>query len=74
MRHHSSCFAFAVMLFLTLTTGPAASQQPGEREIRQGVIEQITEITLPTNHHRGVGAIIGIRAFDPVSACTSKKR
>ena len=59
MRNHSSCFAFAVMVFLMLTTAPAASQQPGEKEIRQGVIEQITEIPLPSNHHRGVGAIIG---------------
>ncbi len=28
-------------------------------EIRQGVIEQITPVQLPTNHHRGVGAIVG---------------
>ena len=59
MRNPSSCLAFALTLFLTLATGPAASQQPGEREIRQGVIEQITETPLPTNHHRGIGAIVG---------------
>ena len=59
MRNPSSRFALAVMLFLTLAAGPAASQQPGEREIRQGVIEQITETPLPSNHHRGIGAIVG---------------
>ena len=59
MRNHSSCFAFAVMMFLALTSELAPAQQPGEMEIRQGVIEQITEIPLPSNHHRGVGAIVG---------------
>ena len=34
-------------------------QQPGEMEIRQGTIEQITATQLPTNHHRGLGAIVG---------------
>ena len=59
MLNLSSCSAFAVMLFLALTSELAAAQQPGEMEIRQGVIEQITEIPLPSNHHRGVGAIVG---------------
>ena len=59
MRNPSCCFAFAVILFLALTSELAAAQQPGEMEIRQGVIEQITEIPLPSNHHRGVGAIVG---------------
>jgi outer membrane lipoprotein SlyB len=59
MHNASCCFAFAVMLFLALTSELAAAQQPGEMEIRQGVIEQITEIPLPSNHHRGVGAIVG---------------
>ena len=44
------------MLVLSLTSRPAAIQQPGEMENRRGVIEQITEIPLPSNHHRGVGA------------------
>ncbi len=30
-----------------------------ETEIRQGLIEQITETQLSTNHHRGLGAIVG---------------
>jgi outer membrane lipoprotein SlyB len=36
-----------------------ASAATGEAEIRQGVIEQITQMDLPTNQHRGLGAIIG---------------
>ena len=59
MRNPLSCYSFAVMLALVLTTGPASSQQPGEMEIRQGVIEQITEMPMQSNHHRGIGAIIG---------------
>jgi len=49
----------AGLLALMLTPGQAFAQQPGEAEIRQGVIEQITDVQLPSNHHRGVGAIIG---------------
>lgn len=52
-------YAAAVILALLQVAGPAYAQQPGENEIRQGVIEQITETQLPTNHHRGLGAIIG---------------
>jgi outer membrane lipoprotein SlyB len=54
----SSC-VFAGLLALLLISGAARAQQPGEAEIRQGVIEQITQMDLPTNHHRGLGAIIG---------------
>ena len=28
-------------------------------EVRQGVIEQITPVQLQSNHHRGIGAIVG---------------
>ena len=44
-----------VMLVACATVGP----QPGEIEIRSGVIEQITETQLETNHHPGVGAVVG---------------
>ena len=54
----SSC-VFAALLALLLVSGAARAQQPGEMEIRQGVIEQITQMDLPTNQHRGLGAIIG---------------
>ena len=59
MLNRLSSFAFATVLALMLTAGQAFGQQPGEQEIRQGVIEQITQMDLPTNQHRGLGAIIG---------------
>ena len=60
MSNRVSSIAFAAMLALTLWAGQAAGQQqPGAMEIRQGVIEQITLVQLPTNHHRGLGAIVG---------------
>jgi outer membrane lipoprotein SlyB len=49
----------AALLTVMLFAGQASGQQPGAMEIRQGVIEQITAVNLPSNHHRGVGAIIG---------------
>jgi outer membrane lipoprotein SlyB len=42
-----------------LIAGQAFAQKHGEMEIRQGVIEQITDVQLQTKHHRGIGAIIG---------------
>ena len=59
MLNRLSSFAFATVLAMMLTAGQAFGQQPGEQEIRQGVIEQITQMDLPTNQHRGLGAIIG---------------
>ena len=50
---------FAGLLALALIAAQASGQQPGAMEIRQGVIEQITPVQLQTNHHRGVGAIVG---------------
>jgi len=47
--------ALIVALAGCATPGP----QPGEMEIRRGVIEQITSVQLPTNHHQGVGAVVG---------------
>ena len=59
MLNRLSSYAFATALTLVLVAGQAFGQQPGEMEIRQGVIEQITQIDMPTNQHRGLGAIIG---------------
>ena len=58
MRYRLS-YLFAGLLALMLTAVQAFGQQPGDMEIRQGVIEQITEVQLQSNQHRGVGAIIG---------------
>ena len=54
-----SSYAFAGLLALMLSAGQASGQQPGEMEIRQGVIEQIKPVQLQSNHHPGVGAIVG---------------
>jgi len=60
MLNNLSSYALACLLMLALTAGPASGQQQvGAAEIRQGVIEQITPVQLASNHHRGVGAIIG---------------
>ena len=39
--------------------GPGPSSQYDTPEIRQGVIEQITPVDLPSNHHQGLGAVLG---------------
>ena len=59
MLNRLSSLVFVGPLALVLAAGYASGQQPGEMEVRQGVIEQITDIQLPSNHHRGIGAIIG---------------
>ncbi len=59
MLNHLSSYAFTALLAFTLTAGQAWGQQTGEREIRRGVIEQITPVQLQSNHHPGVGAIVG---------------
>ena len=47
-------------LFAIVAAGCAA---PGPdyqtQEIRQGTIEQITPVNLPSNHHQGLGAVLG---------------
>jgi outer membrane lipoprotein SlyB len=52
-------FMTVALLALGLTLAAGAVAQTGEREIRSGVIEQITEVQMPTNHHRGIGAVVG---------------
>ena len=59
MSNRLLSYARANVLVLALAVIPVLAQQPGEIEIRQGVIEQITQMNLPTNHHRGLGAIVG---------------
>ena len=59
MKRSVRSFVSAAALTFGLMAGATAVAQTGEREIRSGVIEQITEIQMPTNHHRGLGAVIG---------------
>lgn len=39
--------------------GCATGPQPGEIEIRRGTVEQITPVQLQSNHHQGIGAVVG---------------
>jgi outer membrane lipoprotein SlyB len=55
----AASYVIAGLLACCLIGGQAFAQQSGQMEIRQGVIEQITDVQLKSNHHRGVGAIIG---------------
>ncbi len=48
-----------VLLGLAALLGAAPAAAQGEVEIRQGTIEQITPTTIQSNHHRGLGAIVG---------------
>ncbi|SBT08126.1 17 kDa surface antigen [Candidatus Accumulibacter aalborgensis] len=50
-----SAFALAVVLSACAAPGPP----PGDMQIRSGVIEQITTVQLASNHHAGVGAVVG---------------
>ena len=52
-------FAAAVLLAIVSAgcAGPATTYEPPE--IRQGVVEQITPVSLPSNHHQGLGAVLG---------------
>jgi len=49
----------AAVVVLTLAACAAPGPQPGEMEIRRGVIEQITSVQIESNHHQGVGAVVG---------------
>jgi outer membrane lipoprotein SlyB len=53
-----SCGLMAVMVLLAGCATPGGSQ-PGEMEIRSGVIEQIDSVQIASNHHQGIGAVVG---------------
>jgi len=58
MKRIASLFsALAVTLVLSACATPGP--QPGAVEIQRGVIEQITATQIPTNHHQGLGAVVG---------------
>lgn len=54
-----SKYASIVVVTLGLVACATPGPQPGEVEIRQGVIEQITPVQISSNHHQGVGAVVG---------------
>lgn len=56
MKRIASWFTSLVAV-LALTA--CATPQSAPIEIRTGVIEQITPVQIPTNHHQGLGAVVG---------------
>ena len=55
------CLSYGMMVVMVLLTGCAAigGSQPGEMEIRSGVIKQLENVEIQGNHHREVGAVVG---------------
>ena len=49
----------AVVFAFALSACATQGGSPGEMEIRSGVIEQITLVQIQSNHHTGVGAVVG---------------
>ena len=52
-------FVFIGALVLLAGCASTGGNQPGEMDIRSGVIEQIENVQIDSNHHRGVGAVVG---------------
>ncbi len=59
MFHKFASYLSALVLAVMLTACATPGQQPGEMDIRTGVIEQINPVQLQSNHHAGVGAVVG---------------
>jgi outer membrane lipoprotein SlyB len=58
MQRIASLFAaLAVTLLVSACATPGP--QPGAVEIQRGVIEQISATQISTNHHQGLGAVVG---------------
>mgnify|MGYP001765225743 FL=1 len=55
MKKTLAVLSLSALLAACAAPGP----QPGEMEIRRGVIEQITAVQIQSDHHPGVGAILG---------------
>ncbi len=52
-------FSRLMVPVLALLLAACATPQPTPVEIRQGKIEQITNTTIASNQHQGVGAVLG---------------
>jgi outer membrane lipoprotein SlyB len=57
-RIASLLFASLVALLVSACAAPSGPD-PGAIEIRSGTIQQISSVQIPTNHHQGLGAIVG---------------
>jgi outer membrane lipoprotein SlyB len=49
----------AILMALAVAACAAPVASPDQMKIRQGVIEQINSTTIQSNHHMGVGAVVG---------------
>jgi outer membrane lipoprotein SlyB len=47
------------LLLLTGCASTGGASAPGEMEIRSGVIDQISNVEIASNHHKGIGAVVG---------------
>ncbi|MGE5713380.1 MAG: glycine zipper 2TM domain-containing protein [Betaproteobacteria bacterium] len=56
-RFASIITTLGIALIVSACATPGA--QPGAIEIQRGVIEQITPAQIATNHHQGLGAVVG---------------
>ncbi|MFC3549396.1 glycine zipper 2TM domain-containing protein [Lysobacter cavernae] len=63
MFERAASFRALLALALTVLLSACATTSPGSMagtvEIRTGVIEQITDVQINSNHHTGVGAVVG---------------
>lgn len=59
MRTFATLTSALVLAVLLSACAAPAGPQPGATEIRRGVIEQISAVQIPTNHHQGLGAVVG---------------
>ena len=59
MFHKFASYLSALVLAVMLTACATPGQQPGEMDIRTGIIEQINPVQLQSSHHAGVGAVVG---------------
>ncbi len=56
-RFSSGLTAVGLVLLLAACTTPGTPM--GETEVRRGVVEEIRQVQLESNHHPGVGAVVG---------------
>lgn len=61
MFNKTLSYLSTLLLALTLAAcaAPGGYSQTSDIEIRKGVIEQITSVQIQSNHHQGVGAVVG---------------
>jgi len=52
-------FASTIVVVVGLAACAVPGPPPGEMQIRRGTIEQITPVQMASNHHQGVGAVVG---------------